>query len=81
MQRSDGALIGLLCQIIGISGIAEIATHPPDIGLSVDDELLECAPIATLGVEQQLSQPVHDDILPNREPNARDLRPLSHGSR
>ena len=43
------------------------------IKLLTSNEILTL--ITALGIKQQLCEPVHENILPGREPNSRDLRP------
>ncbi len=75
MQRPDGSLVGFLSEIVGITSITEVATHPPHVGLGLGDELLERTPVTGLRFEQELGEPIHGIILSSLEPNREDFRP------
>ena len=61
VERRDRSAVGLLGQVVGVVTIAQVAAQIEDVPVGRDDELLERVAIATLGVEQQSGQPIHQE--------------------
>ena len=59
MDRADRPLVGLLGEIVGVLGVAEIPAQPPDVGLGLGDEPLERDAIAVTRGDEQSGQVVH----------------------
>lgn len=59
MHRCNRSLVGLLCQIVCIVTVAEVATHGHDVVLGRRDEPLERVAVSALRVEEERRQVVH----------------------
>ncbi|TVR27141.1 MAG: hypothetical protein EA389_03910 [Ilumatobacter sp.] len=59
MQRPDGTLVGLLGEIVGGVGVAQMTTQSPHVGLCERDEPLERVAVAVPGVQQQSGEGIH----------------------
>ncbi len=59
VDRSDRALVGLLREIVGVLGVAEVTAQPPDVPLGLTDETFQGTAVAIACGDQQIRQVVH----------------------